>query len=743
MNTRSSNEVWLIGKAESRINRAGLPTIGATLRHFTYHHLECNKSIRESLKLTIEAVLPFWNKARIPTRRSDKCREKLEKVWTRYQLLKKSKSRSGHAEKANEGLFVSDLEDLFDIAHQDAMSLMTNDEDKEFLILQRQDTKSCSMGGTDKIQEGIETRKRHRTLDRNKRMMKRANSVTSCIHDEEIEPYEEIQELQSDDASDPDYQPPLTSKASPRRTKHDCHPLQVVTPKVAAAMDRVKISDRAATYVAASIVQSVGKNLDDVVLSRSSIRRSRQASREQVGIEIQQSFSRSSPLLLHWDSKILPDITNGNSSVDRVAILVSGGGIEQLLAVPKISRGTGENQAKVCVSKLEDWDIKDLVRGLVFDTTAANTGLTLGACTFLEKELGGDLIWIACRHHIFEIVLGAVFNAAMGPSDGPNVTLFKRFRNHWDFIDKSSYSAADDDAFPDSLAQMREDAKSFYMRVIHEKQVREDYLELLQLSLAFISGGSYTPPFRAPGAIHNARWMAKGIYCIKIMLFHEQFRLTSREKINLKRVAVFVSVIYTRFWQEAPLSTRAPVNDVNFLRIIHAYPDVGIRDAADKAFRRHLWFFSEQLVTLALFDDRVQPDVKARMVENLDRPSLTTKALKRLEGSSFDENASLETFVSCRSMDFFDLLSFNGKAEARTTFLQKEPAQWSDDSTYTVFQERARTMKVVNDVAERGIALIEQYSGQITKDEKELQCLLLLVDKHRKKVTEPTKANLK
>lgn len=47
------------------------------------------------------------------------------------------------------------------------------------------------------------------------------------------------------------------------------------------------------------------------------------------------------------------------------------------------------------------------------------------------------------------------------------------------------------------------------------------------------------------------------------------------------------------------------------------YPDEGIRDAANKAFRRHLWFHSEELVALALFDDRMSVDTK---VGNLDRP---------------------------------------------------------------------------------------------------------------------------
>ena len=60
-----------------------------------------------------------------------------------------------------------------------------------------------------------------------------------------------------------------------------------------------------------------------------------------------------SPLLLHWDI------------VDCVAIFATGGDVEQLLAVPKIGRGTGEEQCYECLHTLADWKIKNLVHGLV------------------------------------------------------------------------------------------------------------------------------------------------------------------------------------------------------------------------------------------------------------------------------------------------------------------------------------------------------------------------------------------
>ena len=33
----------------------------------------------------------------------------------------------------------------------------------------------------------------------------------------------------------------------------------------------------------------------------------------------------------------------------------------------------------------------------------------------------------------------------------------------------------------------------------------------------------------APGAVHHTRWMVKAIYCIKIFLFHEEFKLTKQK----------------------------------------------------------------------------------------------------------------------------------------------------------------------------------------------------------------------
>ena len=59
----------------------------------------------------------------------------------------------------------------------------------------------------------------------------------------------------------------------------------------------------------------------------------------------EENFSPNSPLLLHWDSKLLPDIHGSKTrTVDRVPVF-NGNGTAKLLGVPKMNRGIEEAQA--------------------------------------------------------------------------------------------------------------------------------------------------------------------------------------------------------------------------------------------------------------------------------------------------------------------------------------------------------------------------------------------------------------
>lgn len=146
------------------------------------------------------------------------------------------------------------------------------------------------------------------------------------------------------------------------------------------------------------------------------------------------------------------------------------------------------------------------------------------------------------------------------------------------------------------------------------------------------------------GALHIARWMAKTIHSIKICLFRDQIKLTAHELQGLMKVSLLFSLIYARFWHEAPLAQRAPLNDQKLLKLLDEYPEHFVKDKANAALKRHLWYFSEHLVPLALFD------------VNFSRAP-NKIVVKRLEKKTFDHNSPVSEYITSRSMLFFDLLS--------------------------------------------------------------------------------------
>jgi len=125
-------------------------------------------------------------------------------------------------------------------------------------------------------------------------------------------------------------------------------------------------------------------------------------------------------------------------TVDRLPIIVSGQGVDQLLAVPKLPAGTREASAEAVYESAVSWNICPQIKGMCFDTTSVNSGSRSGACILLEQKMGKDLLWFACRHHILEIVLEAVVLHALGPSKGPDILIFKQFQSQWQFVDRSS-----------------------------------------------------------------------------------------------------------------------------------------------------------------------------------------------------------------------------------------------------------------------------------------------------------------
>jgi len=126
------------------------------------------------------------------------------------------------------------------------------------------------------------------------------------------------------------------------------------------------------------------------------------------------------------------------------------------------------------------------------------------------------------------------------------------------------------------------------------KQVRDDYRELLELSVIFL-GKEPTRGIRfiTPGVTNHARWMSKAIYCLKIFMFSEQFNLNEKEKRGLAEICVFIVTVYIKSWFTASLATCAPNNDLQLMKTLINYDNPDISNATVKKMMGHLWYLSD------------------------------------------------------------------------------------------------------------------------------------------------------
>ena len=109
-----------------------------------------------------------------------------------------------------------------------------------------------------------------------------------------------------------------------------------------------------------SAVNVAGGSLSSVVLSKTSVHRHREQLCQTAARKIQATYE-ASKCVVHWGSKLLPDVTGeGDAVVDRLPVLVTSlvDGCTKLLVVPKLTCGFGLETSKSVVQHLEEWMCK-------------------------------------------------------------------------------------------------------------------------------------------------------------------------------------------------------------------------------------------------------------------------------------------------------------------------------------------------------------------------------------------------
>ena len=137
---------------------------------------------------------------------------------------------------------------------------------------------------------------------------------------------------------------------------------------------------------------------------------------------------------------------------------------------------------------------------------------------FCKIKLNGKLFHLACRHHIVEQIAKVAWEALFGTTLAPQNILFIEFKASGK-IDKNA-----------DITHLQIKEKCLLQEIIRclkePKQIdvknlaSGDYKECLNLALVQLGQKSIT--LSRPGAMSEARWMAKIIYAAKMYMYSSQ-----------------------------------------------------------------------------------------------------------------------------------------------------------------------------------------------------------------------------
>ena len=513
---------------------------------------------------------------------------------------------------------------------------------------------------------------------------------------ESVDDIEEDEDLEIDDGVDKDF---ILSE----RKKHT--KVDVMGP-VAATADRLGLSVRERCMMAASVVNTLGEDINNTNISKSSAWRRTKEERLKLASSVKADFQKPDKLVVHWDGKILK--IKGDKESNRVCVYITGIGPadpKKLLGVPETVDGTGMAEFEVVKAELVKWGIKDEVSGMVFDTTSSNTGADIGACKLLEDWLDKPILWLACRHHVHELHLKRVIQGITGQTKDPGMALFRRLKSQWYSleINYEELCKFDFSTVPGWMQVEGMKVLAWAEReLVKRTWPRADYQELLKLTIICLGGQIDGFQLNLPGPDHHARFMSKCLYFLKIKLLLKIFKVTEDEKAQVERICAFILIFYVKAWLQSPLPTSAAKNDLTFIHNMLRYRQVEspvIIHAVMQSCYRHLWYLVPQTVLFALADPNLSDTEKesmARKLHGLDRTKIVSgKPVFPYVDLSAGEMPCLSSFVSSDSWLLFDLLGLSGTQD----WLTVPASLWPNFLEFRKLRDFAENVSVCNDIA--------------------------------------------
>jgi len=167
--------------------------------------------------------------------------------------------------------------------------------------------------------------------------------------------------------------------------------------------------------------------------------------------------------------------------------------------------------------------------------------------------------------------------------------------------------------------------------------------------------------------------------------------------------------------------------------------DEQIADGVLTSMKRHLWYLTEELVVFSIFDDTLSPLLRSELAKTLfNTPKPESFQQEKPRFPILDDGVpELPSLIGPRSWLLFHLLS----PKSRHEWLQLPPNYWELMEDLKKMNDFVLNVEVVNDCAERGIHLINDFKNS-TFDENQQEYLFQVVENNRKRIDSLKKSDL-
>ena len=191
-------------------------------------------------------------------------------------------------------------------------------------------------------------------------------------------------------------------------------------------------------------------------------------------------------------------------------------------------------------------------------------------------------------------------------------------------------------------------------------------------------------------------------------------------------------------WFCATSAIEAPSNDINFLKELVKYKnnDKVLAEQAIHKFINHLWYLSEECAAFSIFDERISDEIRGKMAKKLLQTEILSQASEIHKTEQTEGEKRNKLLIKMDELEdvlgknlSVDLLGIRShimfkRFHISKDFLKTDSTHWKAQESYKKGREIIASLKVVNDIAERGVKLMEEFDKRFSVDEEQKQFAL-------------------